>query len=309
MRAAVFTALADLADEDERVVLLTGDLGFMFIERFADRHPDRYFNVGVAEQNMVGIATGLAESGYLPYAYSIAAFAVLRPFEFIRNGPVAQQLPVRIIGVGGGFEYGSAGRTHHGLEDLAVLRTQPGLTVLAPVDYRQAAAAIRDCSALPGPVYFRIGKDDHRVVPGFDGRFRLGEVERIGSGRDVALISMGAIASEAVRAIDELALAGVRATCYIMPTLSPGPKEDFVRELASYPMVATVEAHYVVGGLGSLVAELLAERGAPTKLVRIGVSGIPDGRSGSEQYLNDAHGLAPQSICRRITAELSVVDG
>src|SRR5580700_2046408 len=129
MRRAFVETLAELAGKDPRITLLTADLGFMALEPFSDKYPDRFFNVGVAEQNMVGVATGLAEAGFIPFVYSIVNFAVLRPFEFIRNGPIAHKLPVRIVGVGGGFEYGTNGISHYGIEDIGVLRTQPGLTI------------------------------------------------------------------------------------------------------------------------------------------------------------------------------------
>src|SRR3954465_15838848 len=125
MRRAFAETLTELAAEDPRIVLLTADLGFMAPEPFIERFPARFFNVGVAEQNMVGVATGLAEAGLVPFVYSIVSFAVLRPFEFIRNGPIAQQLPVRIASVGGGMEYGQNGISHYGLEDVAMMRTQP----------------------------------------------------------------------------------------------------------------------------------------------------------------------------------------
>src|ERR1044071_7254868 len=134
MRKAFLTALAEIAERDPRVVLLTGDLGFMAMEPFRERFPERFFNVGVAEQNMVGVATGLAEAGFIPFVYSIMPFAVLRPYEFIRNGPIQHQLPVLIVGVGGGFEYGHNGLSHYGLEDIAVMRVQPGISVFAPAD-------------------------------------------------------------------------------------------------------------------------------------------------------------------------------
>src|SRR5258708_10366625 len=121
MRAAFIHALVELAAHDPRILLLTADLGFMALEPFAQRFPGRLFNMGVAEQNMVGAATGLAEAGFIPYVYSIVTFATLRPYEFIRNGPVLHQLPVRIVGMGGGYEYGPAGATHHGLEDIGVM--------------------------------------------------------------------------------------------------------------------------------------------------------------------------------------------
>ncbi|HEX4743269.1 MAG TPA: 1-deoxy-D-xylulose-5-phosphate synthase, partial [Candidatus Limnocylindria bacterium] len=179
MRAAFVRALTDLASADDRVVLLVGDLGYTVVEPFAEAHPKRFFNVGVAEQNMIGVATGLAEGGFIAYAYSIATFAALRPYEFIRNGPILHGLPVRVVGVGGGFEYGPAGASHHALEDVAVMRTQPGIAVIAPADHQQAATAFRACWDAQGPAYYRIGKDDRRVVDGLDGRFRPGRAEMV----------------------------------------------------------------------------------------------------------------------------------
>ena len=132
MRGAFVKALVELAERDPRILLLTGDLGYAALEPFAEKFPTRFFNVGVAEQNMIGVATGLAEAGFLPFAYSIANFAALRPYEFIRNGPVLHRLPVRIVGMGGGFEYGHAGPTHFGIEDAGIMRVQNGLTVISP---------------------------------------------------------------------------------------------------------------------------------------------------------------------------------
>src|SRR5438132_7656876 len=143
MRKAFVRTLTEIGAADSRVLLLTGDLGYNALEPFAERFPGRFFNVGVAEQNMVGLATGLAESGFVPFVYSIATFASLRPYEFIRNGPILHRLKVRIVGVGGGFEYGSAGSTHHAIEDLGVMRVQPGLTVIAPADPRQTRSALQ----------------------------------------------------------------------------------------------------------------------------------------------------------------------
>ena len=177
MRGAFAQTLVQLAEEDERVLLLTGDLGYMVLEPFAQRFPDRFFNVGVAEQNMVGLASGLAEAGFIPFLYSIAPFAVLRPYEFIRNGPVMHGFQVRIAGVGGGFEYGHNGLTHFGLEDVGVLRILPGMTVVAPADHAQARNALRSTWNMPGPVYYRLGKDDSVTVGGLDGRFELGRDE------------------------------------------------------------------------------------------------------------------------------------
>src|SRR6476659_1180778 len=143
MRGTFVRALVEIADSDPRVLFLTGDLGYTVVEPFAERHADRFFNVGVAEQNMVGLATGLAEAGFIPFVYSIATFASLRPYEFIRNGPILQRLPVRIVGVGGGFEYGPAGPSHHALEDVGAWRMQPDLLLIAPADFEQDGSALR----------------------------------------------------------------------------------------------------------------------------------------------------------------------
>ena len=173
MRTAFVRTLVELAERDERVVLLTGDLGFMALEPFAERFPDRFFNVGVAEQNMVGVATGLAEAGFIPFVYSIATFASLRPYEFIRNGPVLHQLPVRIVGVGGGFEYGHNGVTHHALEDVGVMRVQPGMTVVAPADPAQTRdRAARDLGPARARLLPRSARTTTPVAPGSTGASR-----------------------------------------------------------------------------------------------------------------------------------------
>ena len=173
MRRAFAESLAEIASIDNRILLLTADLGFMALEPFAEKHPEKFFNVGVAEQNMVGVATGLAEAGFLPFVYSIVNFATMRPFEFIRNGPVAHQLPVRVVSVGGGFEYGHNGISHFGLEDIGILRTQPGLSIICPCDSNQARTALKKTWNLPQPLYIRLGKDDRIEVPGLNGSFEI----------------------------------------------------------------------------------------------------------------------------------------
>jgi transketolase len=300
MRRSFVDTLIDLAERDPRIVLLTGDLGFMVFEPFIERFPDRFFNMGVAEQNMIGVATGLAETGFVPFVYSIVTFASLRGYEFIRNGPVFHHLPVRIVGVGGGFEYGHAGPSHHGIEDVAVMRALLGLTVIAPADHAQAATAIRACWDLPGPVYLRLGKDDHKLVPGLDGRFRLGRAEVVRGGADVAIVTMGAISTEAAAAADALSAGGVEATVLVVASVAPPPVDDLVDALRGFPIVATVESHSVIGGLGSLVSEVVAEHGLGCRVVRCGVRVSSDGMGGGEAYLNDRHGLSAAGIAGRV---------
>jgi transketolase len=308
MRLAFATTLAELAKRDRRVLLLTGDLGFMALEAFSETLPEQFFNVGVAEQNMVGLATGLAEAGFVPFVYSIVTFATLRPYEFIRNGPILHQLPVRIVGIGGGFEYGTAGPTHHGLEDIGVMRIQPGLTVVAPADYEQARAALLATWDLPGPIYYRLGKDDKTRVPGLDGRFSLGEAQTIREGTDLLIVAMGTAANDAVVAAEALSDRGLACGVVVVASLNPAPIADLVEALAPVPLVLTVEAHYATVGVGSLVAEVIAEHGLPCRLIRHAVRKTPDGLSGSQEFFSRAHGLTPDAIVSSVLGALAVVE-
>jgi transketolase len=306
VRQAFIETLADLASRDRRILLLTADLGYGALEPFIEAHPARFLNVGVAEQNMVGLATGLAEAGFIPYVYSIVPFAVLRPYEFIRNGPVQHRLPVRIVGVGGGLEYGTNGLSHYGLEDIAVMRVQPGLTVIAPADGPQTRSAVAATWNLPGPVYYRIGKDDRAIVPGLEGRFELGKLQQIQHGSELLLIAMGSVATEAAAAVQRLAARGVSCSFVIAANISPAPVDELAGLLKQYPAVLTVEAHYRVGGLGSTVAEVIAERDLRCRLVRCGVDSLPNGITGSQRYLHHRYGLSAEKLVETALAALQV---
>lgn len=307
MRQAFIETLSDLAANDPRILLLTGDLGYMVMEPFRQRFPDRFFNVGVAEQNMIALATGLAEGGFRPYAYSIATFAALRAFEFIRNGPVLQRLPVRIVGMGMGFEYGHAGPTHHAVEDIGVLRTLPGLTIVAPADSKQAATALRATADMPGPVYYSLGKDDRASVSRLNGRFQLERIETVCRGSDLAIVSMGSVSVEAVAAADRLASVGIEATVAIVSSFNPDPTGDLVRLLADFPAAISVEAQTVSGSLGSLLATVIASEGLRCKLHTLGVRTSPDGTCGPQQERWQAHGLDRDGIFATALKALSLV--
>jgi len=302
----VFTrVLCELAGKDERVVLLTGDLGYSVLEPFRDKFPERYFNVGVAEQNMLGLATGMAEAGMIPFCYSIGTFASLRPFEFIRNGPVLHNLPVRVVGIGAGFEYGTAGPTHYSLEDVGVMRTQPGLAVIAPADFEQAGAALSATWDRPGPIYYRFGKDDKAIVPGLHGRFEVGRTQTVREGEDLLIFTSGPISVDVVAAATDLAKEGIEAMVVVVACLSPVPEHDLVEKLGRHRVALAVETHYVTGGLGSLVAEVIADHGLGTRLVRLGVRTGSKGRSGSTAHMHAVHGIDRAGIvtaARRLLA-------
>jgi transketolase len=296
MRAALIETLMELAERDPKVFLLTADLGFSVVERFASRYPTRFLNVGVAEANMIGIATGLATRQYTPYCYSMSTFTTMRAYEQIRDGPVLHGLPVRLIGIGGGFAYGHAGITHFGLEDYAVGRAQPRLAVVSPCDPPQTSAAVRAMHAHPGPVYFRIGKGGDPVIPELGGRFRPGELEVMSEGSAALLLSTGSISVEMIAAARLLASQGFPCTTAAVPCLSPFRARALVDLMKPHRLVATVEEHYTTGGLGSLVAEIIADHGLAHRLHRIGVSGMPTGVSGSQAFHRRRSGLNREAI-------------
>ncbi len=304
MRRPFIQALTSLAETDDRIVLLTADVGYTVLETFAERHPDRYFNMGVAEQNMVGVATGMAESGFIPFVYSMASFLTMRAFEFIRNGPVHHGFAVRMIGVGGGFDYGSAGATHYGLEDVGILRTLPGLSIVTPGDCEQAVSALEKTWNLDGPTYYRLSKDETVLVPGLEGRFALGDAQVVRQGDDVVLIGMGAAVLEGLKAADMLTNHGVRPAVMLLSCISPPPRERIIETLSQFDLGVVIEAHGRVGGAGSLVSEIIAEEGIPCRIVRCGVGKTPLGLTGSRSYMEKLHGISAEALADVVLNEL-----
>lgn len=304
MRNTFINALTELAEKDSRIVLLTGDLGFMVLENFIQKCPKQYINVGVAEQNMVGIATGLAESGFIPFVYSIVNFSVLRPYEFIRNGPIFHQLPVRIVGIGGGIEYSNNGATHYGLEDVGIMRVQNGIQIIAPADSQQTRSALLDTWDLTQPVYYRLGKDDKTIVPGLEGRFDRNKVEKIREGKDVLIIAMGNIVMEAWNAAQRLSAHGIECTIAVVSSLNPGPTQGLVDLLSRFHLTYSLEAHFVNGGLGSLISEVIAENSKiETRFIRFGVRMVPDGISGSQGFMYKKYGISSDDLVKSIMSE------
>jgi transketolase len=296
VRQAFLGGLCELAAQDDRIVLLTGDLGYMAMEPFRERFPARFFNVGVAEQNMIGIATGLAEAGLRPFVYSIAPFAALRPLEFIRNGPVLHNLPVRIIGMGSGFDYGHAGPSHYSTEDVTILRSLPGLAIVTPADSCQAATALQATANLERPVYYSLGRDSRGVVPSLDGRFGLERIQVVRPGADLAVLAMGSISMEAVAAAEKLSVLGIEATVAIVSGFNPDPVQDTSSLLADFRYAITVEAQTASGGLGAFVGTVIASAGLACKLKVLAVRSSSDGTSGSQSDRWRKHGLDRDSI-------------
>lgn len=299
MRNAFIEELTVLAETDERIHLITADLGFTVVERFADAHPNRFVNVGVAEQNMLGIAAGMAQEGCIPFCYSIATFAAMRGYEQFRNGAVLHHLPVRVVGIGGGYAYGHAGPTHYGLEDLGIMKAQAGVTVLAPADPNQTRAALRASMDLESPVYFRVGKGGNVEMPGLEGRFHWDRPEIVREGADVLFVTTGDMGLKALEAAEALAEEGLQASVAVQAHIGRRGGEALLELLSEHRFVLSVEEGYE-GALGSMVALSIAENGLSSRLRVCAVRDTVAAHSGSRDYMLaeaglDGAGLAAQA--------------
>lgn len=301
MRTAFIGAMLDLADKDDRIWLLCGDLGYSVLEPFAARFPDRYVNVGVAEQNMTGIAAGLALCGKIVFTYSIANFPVMRCLEQIRNDVCYHNLNVKIVAVGGGLAYGAQGYTHHGVEDFAVTRVLPNMTVLAPGDPVEAALATKALAAWPGPGYLRLGKAGEPVIHDVVPDFAIGKAITMREGTDVTLISTGATLGMTLSASRLLTEEGLSVRVLSMPTVQPLDREAVNQAMLETARVVTVEEHGI-GGLGSAIAELVAEADAAVRFKQVRLQGTPSGIAGSQTMLLTTQGVSVEHVLRAALA-------
>lgn len=285
MRTAFARTLLEVARADPRIWLLTGDLGFSVLEPFQSELPNRFVNVGVAEQNLAGIAAGIAHSGNCVFIYSIANFPTFRCLEQIRNDICHPGLDVRIVSVGGGLSYGPAGYTHHGLEDIAILRALPGMMVVAPGDPVEAELATRALTRQRGPAYLRLGKAGEPQVHAAPPAFELGRAIVLRRGTDLTLVATGSSLKSTLEAADELQrLDGLSAGVISMHTIKPLDADTLLEAARSTPWIISVEEHSEIGGLGSAIADALGTRSGH-RLARIA---LPDRRSdeiGSQAYL------------------------
>lgn len=261
--------LAELAAADPRVVLVTQDFGP--IGDFTARFPERHFDVGISEENLVGVAAGLAHAGKLAFAIAMAPFVSMRGFEQIRDDCAYNRNNVKILAPFAGLEAGPWGATHHAIEDIALLSSIPGMTVLSPADPNEAMKAVRAAATIDGPVYVRLGF--LMGIDGYDAPFRVGEAVTMREGRDLTLIATGGPVLTAIAAHDTLAKEGISARVLNMHTLKPLDAAAVERAARETGRVVTVEEHFIHGGLGGAVAEVMAEIGAG-RLRRVGVRDV-----------------------------------
>jgi transketolase len=301
MRGAFVDALLAAAEADERVWLLTGDLGYNVLEGFAEKFPNRYVNMGIAEQNMIGVAAGIAMAGNIPFVYSLGNFPVMRCLEQIRNDVCYHDLPVRIVALGGGLTYGSLGYTHHSVEDLAVMKAMPNLKVIAPGDPFEAAAATTALASMSGPAYLRLGRAGERKVHASPPSFAIGKAILLRDGGDCTLIATGAVLALAADAAENLSAAGIDVRLISMHTLNP-LDEKIIRDAVETEVVVTIEEHGP-GGLASSVAEILvgsSVRFAPIRL-KAGAQIVTDTQEG----LRARQGLTVDGIIQTVQKLLS----
>jgi len=301
MRTAFIDTLCELAEQDERIWLLTGDLGYSILERFANRFPSRYVNVGVAEQNMTGVAAGLALCGKVVFTYSIANFPTLRCLEQIRNDVCYHNLNVKVVAVGGGLAYGAQGMTHHATEDLAMMRALPNMVVVAPGDPVETCLATRAIVNWPGPCYLRLGKAGEAVVHHTPPDFQIGKAIVVRDGADVTLISTGAMLRTVVEVAKELEMRGVSARVLSMHTVKPLDAKAVQAAAKETLLIVTVEEHMMRGGLGSAVAEVLAEeKNLCAPLLRFGAPDDIHKSVGSQDFFLKESGLSVHDLVEAI---------
>jgi transketolase len=297
MRDTFLKTLCDLAETDDRVVLLTGDLGFKVLDDFARRFPDRYFNVGVAEANLVTISAALAADGYRPFAYSIGNFPTLRCLEQIRMNIAYTELPVTIVSVGAGFAYGSLGISHHATDDIASMRALHTVRVVSPSDLQEVAEYTEMLLTETQPAYLRLDKDvapDRKDVACAPDGWRVLDV-----GSDVALLAHGGIRREAEAAALLLRNEGVSVAVVSAPVLSLFDQKQVESCISNQRLLVSVEEHSVNGGLGSILAEAIADSGSCQKLVRMGLRRFSH-EVGSQEYLRRVHRLSATHIANEV---------
>lgn len=303
MRKEFISTLVKLAEKDERIFLLTGDLGFSVLEDFKNKFPNRYINVGIAEQNMMGIASGLALSGKIVFVYSIIPFLTMRCFEQIRVDVCYQNLNVKLIGVGAGFTYGSAGVTHHATEDVSIMRSLPNMCVVSPADPFEAESAVKAAVDHKGPVYIRLGSEKEKIHLQ-ELNFRLGKGIVVKDGKDITVISTGDLLRTVLEVSKKLAEKNIKTRIISMHTIKPLDKELILACVNETKAIFTVEEHNLIGGLGSAVSEIISEASQKIIFERMG---IPDGfvkEVGNQEYLRVKYNLSSDAIFDKIMTKI-----
>ncbi len=301
MRNAFIDELIKCAASDERIVLITADLGYSVVKKFQEQFAKGFFNVGFKEQNAISLAAGMALKGKRPFVYSIVPFATMRCFEQIRVDVAYMNTAVRIVGIGAGFGYGPAGATHHAVEDIAVMRSLPNMTVLAPGDAIETRALLQSSLDWDGPIYFRLGKGGDPVVHDQPIQLNIGESLSLREGPDATLIATSTMLPVAMQTAQILLEQHqINVAVQSFPSIKP-LDHNFVQQcIKQGSPIFTLEEHSPLNGLGSAVAEIIAESGQGICFHRFAMKDEYTHQIGSQQYLRHAYGLSAEQIAGKV---------
>lgn len=291
MRTTFINCLIERARIDQRIFLITSDMGFSILEEFRDEFPDNFLNAGIAEQNAMGVAAGLALSGKIVYVYSITPFVTMRCFEQVRNDIAYMNNNVRIVGVGAGYTYGSAGVTHHSIEDIAIMRVLPNMTICCPGDPIEVRELINQSFDHKGPIYFRLGKSGEKNIHPPNTKIIMGKAAIVTEGKDIAIITTSNMLEDGKCLTDSLTNKSISAKLISMPTIKPLDVPVIQKLITDKIPIITLEEHNIIGGLGSAIAEVISESGQGIKFKRYGIPDIYTHSIGCQKYLRHECGF------------------
>lgn len=301
MRNTFIQTMIELARQDPTIMLVIGDTGFSVVEPFEQEFKERFVNVGIAEQNFVAFAAGAAAMGMKPFAYNVVSFMTLRAAEHILLDVCYQENPVVLVGVGGGFAYGSAGPTHHALQDIAMMRCIPNMTVYCPGDPVEMKAVMLEAARLNKPAYIRIGRSVDPIVHHEEIHFETGKAIPMCEGKDVAILACGTMLKEAAQTCNVLKEKGISCSLYSFPTIKPLDVQTVLMCARTHKLICTVEEHSVIGGFGSAVAEVLSSTPGEKALHKC--YGVPDSFAmvtGTREYQLEYFGISPEKMAQDI---------
>lgn len=301
MRTAYLDTLYELAGKDKRVYALISDNGAIVYDKYRRDLASQYLNLGISEANMLGMAAGMASCGKIPFAYTIGAFLAYRAFEFIRNDICLQKQNVKIVGTGAGEVYSALGPTHHSTEDLGGLRAMPGLTILCPASPMEVRKATVAAYEFEGPIYLRLGTNKEAEIYNEDYKFQIGKSLTLKEGNDITLIGSGSILNDILQAASQLESKGIRARVINIHTIKPIDREAILQAIEETGKIMTIEDHSIYNGLGSAVAEVVAESGKGVAFRRLGLRDFSHGY-GSYSQVKEMNGIGISDICTEVEA-------
>lgn len=301
MRNAYLAALHDLAQKNSQVLAVVADNGAIVYDKFRADFPKQFINFGIAEATMISVSAGLANCGKIPFAYTIIPFLTMRAYEQVRNDVCLQKQNVKLVGVGAGFAYSTLGPTHHAIEDLAIMRVLPNMTILSPASPLEAKKVTMAAAKIDGPVYIRLGTTKEPEIYETDYDFQVGRGVTLLKGNDLTIVGTGSIVYNILQAAQELHQHGIHARVINLHSIKPIDHEILVKASRETGVVITVEEHSKIGGLGGAVAEVLLENnGAPQIFVRMGMDDIFCHGYGSHDYLKEQNSLSTRSIYEKV---------